>query len=282
MTAVSRASRSRSPPGKCEKRIKAVLLDLDDTLVQTTEIDKAAIRSAVDLAAASQPALAPAAEADALIDRFKALLKDEPFPPEADDAGKTTPLAAWRTGLWLRALRHGGRQLDAPATEAVALENLAATVHDHWCAERLRRFKFSEEVQRLLRQLAGRYKLAIVTNGHRDVQRPKLEACGATVFFGDKVVVSGEQPQAKPHPSIFRTTCELLGVALGEAVMVGDSLNADIQGGINAGLRGTVWVQAAQPAPAAGKGPVPTRTIESVLELEAVLAEEEAAAVAEV
>merc|ERR1711933_34502 len=107
--------------------------------------------------------------------------------------------------------------------------------HDHWVEERLRRFKFPTGVQQLLQRLAASYKLAIITNGPPEVQRAKLSACDADALFGEKLLVSGEQPHGKPHPSIFHTACKLLDAAPGEAVMVGDSLVDDIQGGTNAG-----------------------------------------------
>ena len=45
----------------------------------------------------------------------------------------------------------------------------------------------------------------------------------------------------KPDPRIFQHTLTLLEVDASEAVMIGDSLKADIEGAINAGLE-AVWV----------------------------------------
>merc|ERR1712113_602395 len=94
---------------------------------------------------------------------------------------------------------------------------LPDAVHRFWRDERLRLFKFSEEVTTLLRSLNLKgYKLAIITNGPADVQRPKLKACNASAYFGDHIVVSGEQPEWKPHASIFNTALNMLGVERGE------------------------------------------------------------------
>jgi len=245
-----RPERERSPrrAGRC----RAVLLDLDDTLVPTSAIDQQAIGAAARLAA--ERGAGEGAAPEAIAESFKKLLRAEPFPP----AGSGASLAEWRTALWARAM---GR----PAAEAAA-------VHDHWAQERLRLFVFPEEVRGLLERLKDRYKMAIVTNGHADVQRPKLAACGAAAIFGELAVVSGEQPEAKPHVSIFRTALQLLGAEPSEAIMVGDSLAADIRGGIDAGLLATVWVRGAQPDPDPA-GPQPSHTIGTVVELEAVLDE---------
>ena len=119
----------------------------------------------------------------------------------------------------------------------------------------------------------GGYSLALITNGHPRVQRAKLEACGAGALF-PHVLVGGEEVAAgrgeKPHPSIFLRACELVGCRPHQAIHVGDSLKADVQGGINAGLAATVWVDAggANPPPAA---PRPTYVVRSVLDLPPLL-----------
>jgi putative hydrolase of the HAD superfamily len=41
----------------------------------------------------------------------------------------------------------------------------------------------------------------------------------------------------KPHESIFRAALELLGVGAGDAVMVGDSLEEDVEGARAIGMR---------------------------------------------
>ena len=97
---------------------------------------------------------------------------------------------------------------------------------------------------------------------------------GDAWFFGECVLVSGEQPEAKPHTSIFRTACEMIGVAACEAVMVGDSLVDDIQGGNNAGLLATVWVSGGGGSEQTfSDGQKPSHTIATVLDLESVLSQ---------
>jgi putative hydrolase of the HAD superfamily len=51
-------------------------------------------------------------------------------------------------------------------------------------------------------------------------------------------VSSAKHGYMKPHPSIFEAALEQAGVTAGEAAMVGDSLKADIEGAIAAGMRG--------------------------------------------
>ena len=265
------------------RRCRAVIFDLDDTLVPTSKIDRAAILHAATRALSSGEAaeststhlqFGPAA--NALAKRFAELLKAAPFPPP--ESGQDIP--TWRTSLWARALG------DEPASNSLVLP-AAKLAHDSWVAQRLDNFRLSDEVQAMVRRLqAAGYSTGILTNGHADVQRAKAAACDAAALFGEKrVVIAGEYAEQKPHASIFHTACELLGEAADATIMVGDSYAADITGGINAGLLATIWVRpddggAGGGTPSmmhdhvsdvpAGKPP-PTFTVGSVLELEAIL-----------
>ena len=89
---------------------------------------------------------------------------------------------------------------------------------------------------RLLRSLG--FKVGVVTNGPPS-QWSKLEAAGIAKEF-DAVCISAVVGSWKPDLPIFRKAAEVCNVAL-EGLMVGDSAEADIVGGANAGLR-TIWI----------------------------------------
>ena len=59
--------------------------------------------------------------------------------------------------------------------------------------------------------------------------------------FFQSVVVSADLGIAKPNASVFRHTLGQLGVDGADAVMVGDSIAKDVDGGLAAGL-GAVWL----------------------------------------
>ena len=80
----------------------------------------------------------------------------------------------------------------------------------------------------------------MLTNGPDDVQRTKLRASGLEPFFG-VTIASGEVGFGKPDPRIFTTALERLGVRAGEAIAIGDSLERDVLGAHNAGLR-CIWL----------------------------------------
>lgn len=82
--------------------------------------------------------------------------------------------------------------------------------------------------------------LALVTNGLSEVQRVRIERLGLGRYF-DAIAISSELGTAKPAPAIFEFALAGLGApARTSALMVGDSLTSDIQGGRNAGIA-TCW-----------------------------------------
>ncbi len=88
----------------------------------------------------------------------------------------------------------------------------------------------------ILKYLKGRYRLHIITNGFEDVQNRKLRNSRIDSYFTE-VVNSDRAGAKKPHPQIFRTALEAAGISPGAGVMIGDSLEADIQGARAVGLQ---------------------------------------------
>ncbi|XP_010135392.1 PREDICTED: N-acylneuraminate-9-phosphatase, partial [Buceros rhinoceros silvestris] len=138
-----------------------------------------------------------------------------------------------------------------------------------WKTTRLQHLTLAEDTRGMLTELRKGVRLLLLTNGDKQTQREKIEACACQPYF-DAIVVGGEQKEEKPAPSIFHYCCDLLGVQPAECVMVGDSLDTDIQGGLNAGLKATVWLNKAMTTPL-DTSPVPHYIISSVLDLPAVL-----------
>ena len=92
----------------------------------------------------------------------------------------------------------------------------------------------------LVERLAASHRLGLITNGLKDVQRPRFSASPITKHF-EAIVISDELGIAKPDPGIFEALLELLGnPSKTDLLMIGDSLSSDIQGGINFGIN-TCW-----------------------------------------
>ncbi len=118
----------------------------------------------------------------------------------------------------------------------------------------------------LLRALAPRFQLAIVTNGIDRVQRSRLRVSRLDGFFGT-IVTSEGCGFAKPDPRILGVALEALDVAPREAVYVGDDVRVDGLAARRAGM-GFVWMDRAG-LPAGSRAP--RRRIVHLSELPAVL-----------
>ncbi len=92
----------------------------------------------------------------------------------------------------------------------------------------------------LLKNLQSDFHLYIISNGLKEVQRPKIEKCKITSFF-KKIVISDEIGIAKPYSGFFDIALENINKnSYSNCLIIGDNLNSDIKGGINYGLK-TCW-----------------------------------------
>jgi HAD superfamily hydrolase (TIGR01549 family) len=92
----------------------------------------------------------------------------------------------------------------------------------------------------LLEQLRGRAAVAVVTNNTQVEQEEKLRILGMSHLI-DALVVSETVGVAKPDPAIFAVALGQLGCDAKDAVMLGDSWAADVLGVRAAGIR-AIWL----------------------------------------
>lgn len=112
-------------------------------------------------------------------------------------------------------------------TYAAAVEMEGAWAHAH-------HFELYDDALPVLELLrATGLKLGLLSNTARDldefVEHHRLAV--------DAVLTSGAHGKTKPHETIFRRMLELLDVEAGEAVMVGDTLEDDVEGALRVGMR---------------------------------------------
>ena len=84
------------------------------------------------------------------------------------------------------------------------------------------------------------YQLHLITNGFESVQHNKLKGCGLTNYFIEIITSEGSQ-SLKPNKEIFDYALQKTNAQLHESIMIGDNIDADIEGGINAGFD-TIYV----------------------------------------
>lgn len=85
-----------------------------------------------------------------------------------------------------------------------------------------------------------KYGLHLITNGFEKTQWSKLDNSGLSSYF-THVITSEGSNSLKPKKEIFDFAMLKANSALPESIMIGDNLDADIQGAMNAGMD-TVFV----------------------------------------
>jgi putative hydrolase of the HAD superfamily len=102
-------------------------------------------------------------------------------------------------------------------------------------------FSLLEGAEELVRYLAKKYPLTVVTNGFVEVQYEKFDKSGLRDCFAH-IVLSEEVGCQKPNPRIFEEALRMNGLQAEDVVMIGDSWSSDIQGAINAGID-QIWIK---------------------------------------
>ena len=116
--------------------------------------------------------------------------------------------------------------------------------------------------------LSKKCRLFLASNGTASVQKGRMTSANLYRFF-EEVFVSQEIGHNKPSKAYFDGCfARIPDFDPEKAMIVGDSLSSDIQGGINAGIK-TCWVNPAHTAPK--NGIIPDYEIEALHQLPALL-----------
>ncbi|WP_179022366.1 YjjG family noncanonical pyrimidine nucleotidase [Winogradskyella forsetii] len=87
----------------------------------------------------------------------------------------------------------------------------------------------------ILDYLKDKYELHIITNGFEEAQEKKMVASNIKPYF--KTVTNSEMVGVKkPNPKIFNFALDLASANAKESIMIGDSLEADIEGAHKIGM----------------------------------------------
>ena len=190
--------------------IKAILLDMDDTLIDDKASYALSIRRLCD---------------DFAFDHERLDTAYSAFSPRFWGA---CDLAAERELLWHRAL--GACGYDA---------SLAAAVRDRYLELRVETSTALDGTAEAMATLCSRYRLAVVTNGGGDIQTQRLAHAGLDGYF-DAVVCSSDVDAGKPDARIFLHAMQRLGVSPEDTWVVGDSPESDVAGALAARTK-AVW-----------------------------------------
>jgi putative hydrolase of the HAD superfamily len=235
------SDRTRSPElTAAPPRIRAVCLDIDDTLV--------------DFTSSARRALCDLIGRDDMWPRWQRTTDEHVARVVAGELPYDAMHRA-RTKAFFADL---GALLD---------DDVVAVLEERRCTQLRTTWRlFTDAIPCLDWLRAAGFKLAAVTNASGRHQRAKLAGLGIARFF-DTLVIAGELGAAKPDPVIFHTACARLGVPPAETMHVGDLLDTDAIGARDAGLHG-VWLARSTVAPTPEPG---IQTIETLSDLPELL-----------
>jgi 2-haloacid dehalogenase len=192
-----------------------------------------------------------------------------PFSPESENSYRRINRQVWRdleqgkiSTASLRTIRF--ERLFCELALEADINRVAAAYLEHLSQQA----DLIEGACSLIENLSRHYQLAMITNGLKEVQRPRFTNSGVGAYFS-VIVISDEVGVAKPDSAYFDIVFrEMRYPPKDQALVVGDSLDSDIQGGMNYGLD-TCWFNPhKKPNPSERQ---PTYEIQSLHELHRIL-----------
>lgn len=215
--------------------LKAVFLDMDETLCDTSGANYQALLTMQTLAQQIYPAIDSAAFAQEYLtgiyrdypEKYQARL--EPIENEKSFRLKLVTLILEELGV------------DSPSAKTV--EQLQE------CFDQYREqvFDFFPGIKDWLIRLRKNYKLIVITNGPEFSQVSKIKSVSLNDYV-DAIIIGGQEPEQKPASSIFQKAMRMAQCQANECIHIGDSLVADIKGAENAGIK-SIWIQGQQSEP---------------------------------
>lgn len=224
--------------------IEFLLLDLDDTILDFHKQEKVAIEKTL-----SGVGIAPTEENCQLYSRI-----NKEYWKRLEKGEVTREELIW--GRFDTLFATLGVTGDAVQTSKDYIENLS---QGHY---------FLPGAEEALQELCRKYRLFMVSNGNATVQERRLKSADLEKYF-EGIFVSQNVGADKPAKAFFDYCfARMPGFDPAKAMIVGDSLSSDIQGGKNAGIA-TCWVNPEHKACSPERQP--DYEIESIAQLEALL-----------
>jgi len=204
---------------------KAILFDMDETLLTNTIPIDAAWREACETCAKKTDNFKP----EELEHQLSIVREWYWSDPERHRLGRLNLLRA-RTEVVRMALERLGCS-DEQASAAIAMDY--SLLID-------RSLDYFPDAEDTLRHLVKKgVKLALLTNGAGEVQQQKIKRFGFSRYFPVRLI-EGELGFGKPDRRVFEQALRILDVKPQQAWMVGDDLKRDIAGAQQAGIY-SIW-----------------------------------------
>lgn len=191
--------------------IQALSFDADQTLWDYRQVQRLALRSTIGLMEASGVVDAGVVPVDALQGVRAEVVGEFSGRPHSLEEVRERSFE-----LFLSRVGHAD-----PAA-------MAATLAEHFLAQRFDHIELYPEVSAVIARLKGRYRVGLLTNGNTYPER-----CGLPDTF-DAVVIGPSHGFEKPALIAFETVAAELDVSLSNIAHIGDDWD-DIEGANNAG-----------------------------------------------
>ncbi len=196
--------------------IKFIFLDLDDTILDFHRSEAVALRKTLQSLNVNPT--------DEVIARYSAINLAHWKALERKELTRGEVL----TGRFRQLFEELGMNVSPNVAQSLYEKNLSES---HF---------FIDGAPRLLMTLSQKYPLYIASNGTTLVQTSRIASSGIGRYFKD-VFLSEQLGADKPQIEFFeRATGQIEGYNPEEAIILGDSITSDMQGGINAGMH-TCW-----------------------------------------
>ena len=220
-------------------RIRAVLLDMDDTLCDSEGL------TAIRLEAVQH----------SLVGEVESTLLSRVMEQALSWDSVGVP------GKYVNRLARMSEQLGLDEDATIRMRAVYNTV----LMDKLRLY---DGVEDTLKWLRDRVKLGLITNGPSELQRGKIDLLGIEPYF-QSIAVGGEVDAHKPDRKIFEHCLSELDVSADEAICVGDRTEADIVGARDMGII-AIRIRRAYPFPMADD-PAPDFFLDQLTELPALM-----------
>ena len=230
--------------------VKAIIFDLDDTLLWDEKSIKTAFEKTAQVAAEKyklDPADFEKAVRQVARDlyasydtyEFTKMIGINPFEglwgsflDEGEDFQKLSQVVpTYRKEAWTKGLAQFG----------VNDPNFGEVLSERFREERRKHPFVYEDTYAVLNELKGKYKLLLLTNGSPSLQKEKLTITPKLVPYFDEIIISGAFGKGKPAVEIFEYALNQLKIEKEEAIMVGDNSMTDILGASRLGMR-SAWL----------------------------------------
>lgn len=197
--------------------IKAISFDADGTLWDFEKVMRHSLHHVLEELKKADPGTADVLDVEKMIKIRNRVVNEL--------KGKVTDLENIRLEAFRQTLKDVGRSNDA----------LASHLNQVYLKHRFEDIRIFDDVLPALKALRVKYRLGILSNGNSYPER-----CGLKGMF-QFIIFSQDFGVEKPDPRLFQITLEKAGYSKKQLLHVGDSLQDDIMGATNAGIK-CVWL----------------------------------------